>query len=120
MKVRVTCHCGAVELEAPLSEGLEAARRCDCSFCARRQGANVSARASDVTVVRGAEALSLYQWGTMTAEHWFCRICGIYTHHRRRSDPGEIGINVGCIEGVDLRALEPIPMGDGRNHPSDA
>jgi len=115
--VRATCHCGAVEIEATLSEELAKARRCDCSYCARRQGANVSARVGDVTVLRGADRLSLYQWGTMTAKHWFCSICGIYTHHQRRSDPGEIGINVGCIEGVDLRTLEPIPTtrggGDG-------
>lgn len=27
--------------------------------------------------------------------------CGIYTHHRRRSNPHEYGYNVGCLEGVN-------------------
>lgn len=119
MTVRLACHCGAVELRTTLSGGLGTIRRCDCSFCSRRQAAPVSARAEDVEVVKGAEMLTLYQWGTMTAEHYFCSRCGIYTHHRRRSDPSEFGLNAACIEGVDIRALEPIPWTDGRDHPSD-
>ena len=27
---RLTCHCGAVEIEVTLSDGLNTARRCDC------------------------------------------------------------------------------------------
>ena len=54
-----------------------------------------------------------------TAEHYFCSICGIYTHHRRRSDPTQYGINMGALEGVNPREHEPIPWLDGVNHPSD-
>ncbi|RVT85498.1 GFA family protein [Rhodobacteraceae bacterium CCMM004] len=118
MSVRVTCHCGAVELRVELAEPVSAANRCDCSFCSRRAAATVSARVENVEIVKGADALTLYQWGTCTARHYFCKVCGIYTHHRRRSDPGECGVNVGCIEGVDVRALSP-GWHDGRNHPSD-
>ena len=67
----------------------------------------------------GAEVLTLYQWGTRTAEHHFCSICGIYTDHRRRSNPDEYGVNAACIDGVDIRALEPIQWLDGVHHPSD-
>lgn len=120
MSMKATCHCGAVELAVDLvPEGLSSARRCDCSFCARRGAVAVTAPSTGLKVVRGAEALTLYQWNTRTARHWFCSICGIYTHHRRRSNPGEYGVNAACIEGVDLRALGEIPWSDGRNHPSD-
>ncbi len=119
MSVRLTCHCGAVEIRVTLSDGLGSIRRCDCSFCARRQAAPVSARAEDLEVVTGADMLALHQWGTMTAEHYFCSRGGIYTHHRRRSDPGEFGVNAACIEGVDIRALEPVPWTDCKTHPSD-
>ena len=118
-EVTLTCHCGAVELGATLTEGLASIRRCDCSFCIKRGAAAVTAPARDVRVLRGAEALTLYQFGTMTARHHFCRQCGIYTHHRRRSNPDECGLNAACIDGVDLRALEPIAWTDGRNHPCD-
>jgi len=117
--VTVTCHCGAVELRVTLSEGLETARRCDCSFCRRRAAPMVSAPLEALEVVRGADKLTVYQFGTRTAVHHFCSICGIYTHHRRRSDPNEYGVNMGAIDGVNPREFEPIHWNDGVNHPSD-
>jgi hypothetical protein len=117
--LKATCHCGAVELRVTLSEGLNAARRCDCSFCRRRGAAAVSAPLSGVEIVKGADNLTLYQWGTGTAKHYFCKTCGIYTHHQRRSDPNEYGINLGALEGVHPRDLDPIGWVDGVNHPSD-
>jgi hypothetical protein len=115
-----TCHCGTVALRATLPFGLKDVGRCTCSFCARRQAAAVTATAISVSVTKGAENLSLYTWGTGTAQHYFCKTCGIYTHHKRRADPSQIGINLGCIEGVNTWEHEPIPWTDGVNHPSDA
>ena len=117
--VTVTCHCGAVELRVTLSEGLETARRCDCSFCRRRAAPMVSAPLEALEVVRGADKLTVYQFGTRTAVHHFCSVCGIYTHHRRRSDPNEYGVNMGAIDGVNPRDFEPIHWNDGGNTPSD-
>ena len=120
MTHRLTCHCGAIEAEVTLSDGLESARRCDCSFCRRRGAAMVSAPYPDgVRIVKGAQTLALYQWGTNTAEHYFCPICGIYTHHRRRSNPNEYGVNLGALEGVNPSKLGDIPWSDGVNHSSD-
>ena len=79
----------------------------------------MSAAPDGVTVVEGAENLTLYQWGTRTAEHWFCKTCGIYTHHRRRSNPKEFGVNVAILEGSNPRDLGVVPWADGVNHPSD-
>ncbi len=67
---------------------------------------------------RGRE-LTRYTWGTHTAQHYFCKTCGIYTHHRRRSTPDECGVNLGAIEGVLPWEMEPLPYSDGINHPSD-
>ena len=117
--VKVTCHCGAVELRVTLSDGLRTARRCDCSYCRRRAVPAVSAPLDGLEVVRGAETLTLYQWGTMTAQHHFCSVCGIYMYHRRRSNPNEYGVNMGAIEGVNPADHEPIPWNDGVNHSSD-
>lgn len=117
--LKATCHCGAVELRVTLEGGFEAARRCDCSFCRRRGAAAVTAPLDQLEIVKGADKLTLYQWGTNTARHYFCSVCGIYTHHQRRSDPTQYGINLGCIEGVNLRDHEPIGWVDGVHHPSD-
>ena len=118
--MRGTCHCGAVELVVTLAEGgLATATRCDCSFCMRRGAAAVTASLGGVKVVRGADKLVLYQWGTKTAKHYFCSVCGIYTHHQRRLDPNEFGVNPAILDGVSIREMGEIPWVDGVNHPSD-
>jgi len=118
-RVRASCHCGAVVIEADLTGDIAQAIRCDCSFCRRRQAANVAARADTLEVVQGAEYLALYTWGTHTARHYFCKTCGIYTHHQRRSNPKECGVNIGCIAGVNPPDYEPYRWVNGTNHPSD-
>jgi len=70
-------------------------------------------------VLQGQDALQLYQFNTRTAKHYFCRHCGIHTHHQRRSNPQEYGYNVGCLEGVNPFDLGPVPTNDGVNHPAD-
>jgi len=116
---RASCHCGAVVLELALPDGIVSPRRCDCSIC-RRKGAIVASVAlSGITVLQGQDALQLYQFNTRTAKHYFCRHCGIHTHHQRRSNPQEYGYNVGCLEGVNPFDLGPVPTNDGVNHPAD-
>ena len=88
-------------------------------MCRRRGAIVASTPLAGLRILRGAESLALYQFNTCTAEHYFCSNCGIYTHHRRRSNPEEYGINVGCLEGVDPHRLRDIELLDGVNHPSD-
>ena len=114
-----TCHCGAVRLWVPFEGHWRKLRRCDCSFCRRRFVAVASVKVEELEVVTGADALTLYQFGTHTAQHWFCSRCGIYTHHRRRSDPSEHGVNVGLFDETDIRATLDAPVHDGQSHPSD-
>ncbi len=116
---RATCHCGAVELELSLPNGLENPRRCDCSLCRRKGAVMASVPLAGLRVVRGAEHLRLYQFNTGTAKHYFCGNCGIYTHHQQRSNPEKYGFNVGCLEGINPFAIADVPVNDGVNHPAD-
>lgn len=113
------CHCGTVEFEIEFKRDFEKVRRCDCSFCAMRWAVVASVPVEKLKVIKGQEALTLYQWGTMTAKHYFCSRCGIYTHHQRRSDPTEFGVNIACFDWVDVRDYTGVEFFDGRNHPSD-
>lgn len=118
-KHRATCHCGAVELELDLPNGIVDPRRCDCSMCRRRGAIVASVPLAGLRVVEGSEYLRLYQFNMHTAKHYFCSRCGIYTHHQRRSRPDEYGYNVGCLEGVNPYDLGEVPTTDGVNHPAD-
>ncbi|MCK9542560.1 MAG: GFA family protein [Novosphingobium sp.] len=111
------CHCGAVRFAAEID--LASARRCNCSFCRMRGAVAVTAGLEDFAIVKGEEALALYTFGTGTAKHYFCRHCGIYTHHQRRSDPRELGINAACLDGVSPFDFAEVPVTDGVAHRSD-
>lgn len=116
---RASCHCGAVVLELALPDGIVNPRRCNCSICRRKGAIVASVPLAGLRVIKGAESLTLYQFNTMTARHYFCMHCGIYTHHQRRSNPAEYGYNVGCLDGVDPFLLGPVPTSDGVHHPAD-
>jgi len=108
-----TCHCGAVEFTVDLQNGLEDLRRCNCSLCRRKGAVMASVPVERLAVTKGVDKLSVYQWNSKTAKHHFCCVCGIYTHHQRRSNPRLYGFNVACLEGVDPYALGEIRIGDG-------
>jgi len=116
---RATCHCGAVELLLGLPDGVVNPRRCDCSYCRRRGIIMASVPLSGLHIIKGAEQLRVYQFNTHTARHYFCTVCGIHTHHQRRSSPEEYGYNVGCLEGVNPFDIADVPVNDGVNHPAD-
>ena len=114
-----SCHCGAVKFTAMLTEGLASARRCTCSLCRMRGAVAVTSTPADFTITQGADRLATYRFNTMSAEHHFCSVCGIYTHHKRRSNPNQLGVNVACLEGVSPFGFAEVIVYDGDRHPAD-
>ena len=49
----------------------------------------------------------------------FCSACGIYTHHKRRSNPNELGVNVACLAGASPFDFRELVVFDGERHPAD-
>jgi hypothetical protein len=60
----------------------------------------------NLQIVSGADALTVYQFNTRVAKHYFCKHCGIYTFHQTRKDPNLWRVNIGCLEEIDGFALE--------------
>ena len=116
---KAACHCGAVQFQIDLPNGLEDPRRCDCSMCRMRGAIAISVALDGLKILNGKEKLTLYQFNTKTAKHYFCSVCGIYTHHQRRSNPNQFGFNVACLEGVNPYHLKNVPIMEGINHPAD-
>lgn len=74
---------------------------------------------ADIKILKGEESIKKYQFNSFTAKHYFCKHCGIYTHHRRRSNPDEYAYNVANLEGVNPLLIEGVMVFDGINHPND-
>jgi hypothetical protein len=102
-----SCHCGAIRfrVDAAISE----LTTCDCSLCVKRNAVMAKIPEHALTVVEGENMLTLYQWNTRRAKHFFCRQCGIYVFHRKRAAPDHFGVNVFCLDNFDLTSLPVRP-----------
>ena len=99
MKHTGSCHCGSIKFE--IDSDLEKIVQCNCSICIKRNAKMIMIPKENFKLLEGSENLSLYQFNTEIAKHFFCKKCGIYTHHNRKSDPNGMGVNLGCIDDVD-------------------
>lgn len=114
-----SCHCGAIQFTVTLTEGFSSARRCTCSICRMRGAVAVTSTPNAFRIMQGGDKLATYRFNTKTAEHHFCSQCGIYTHHKRRSNPDQLGVNVACLEGVSPFDFRELIVFDGSRHPAD-
>ena len=105
-----SCHCGAVRFE--VSAQIDELTTCDCSLCVKKNAVMAKVHEDALTVTAGEEALSLYQWNTRRAKHYFCSRCGIYTFHRKRSAPDHYGVNVFCLDNFDVASM-PVRATEG-------
>jgi len=107
-----TCHCGTIRflITSPLTEFTT----CDCSLCTMRGAVMVKVPEADLTLTAGEDALTLYQWNTGIAKHYFCKVCGIYVFHNKRAAPDHFGVNVRCLTNVDIDAA-PLRATEGEN-----
>jgi hypothetical protein len=109
---RGSCHCGRVTFE--VQANLDYVVNCNCSICRRRGALWHGATEADLRIVTGEADLTLYQFGTNTAKHYFCRHRGIHPFARPRLDPKRWAFNVLWVDGVDAASL-PVRQFDGEN-----
>jgi hypothetical protein len=107
-----SCHCGAVRFE--VTADIVELTTCDCSLCVKRNAVMVKIPEQGLAILHGEDCLSLYQWNTNRAKHYFCRLCGIYVFHRKRASPDHFGVNIFCLEGFDPKSV-PVRATEGAN-----
>jgi hypothetical protein len=79
----------------------------------------VLAKTGDFRITAGAGNIAEYRFNTGVAHHYFCKTCGVYTHHQRRFDPNQYAINAACLDGVSPFDFSEVRVVDGVNHPLD-
>jgi hypothetical protein len=100
-KYQGQCHCGAVQFEfnAPVKVDVT---DCTCSLCAMTAYQHVFVDAADLRFLSGRDVLTSYQFGSKTADHLFCGICGVKPLYRPRSHPYGWSVNARCVDGLTI------------------
>lgn len=105
-----SCHCGSVQFQ--VQAAVTELTTCDCSLCRMRNALMLKVPQAGLTLRQGEAALTLYQWNTRRAKHYFCKHCGIYVFHNKRSAPDHYGVNVFCLRDFDP-ATVPVRAAEG-------
>ncbi|MDH5633520.1 MAG: GFA family protein [Gammaproteobacteria bacterium] len=107
-----SCHCGAVQYEVDAPESI-VVHDCNCSMCSRSGYLHYIVPATKFRLIRGEDSLATYSFGTHTAQHRFCRVCGIKSFYVPRSNPDGFSVNVRCLDPQPREVIiEPF---DGQN-----
>ena len=59
---KLSCHCGEVEIEVTLRNGLQDLDQCNCSICKRRGAITATVNLEDLSIKKGKEKLKLYRF----------------------------------------------------------
>jgi len=106
------CHCGRVRFR--VTADLTNVSDCNCSICTKKGFLHLIVPPDHFELLSGEADLSTYQFNTRTAQHTFCRHCGMHPFYVPRSDPDKIDVNVRCLDGIDLSRIAATKF-DGRN-----
>lgn len=116
MMYRGSCHCKKILFRIETDDVYGSVYRCNCSLCKKKAITMKPIHEDSFAVLAGKEYLALYKWNKNIAEHFFCKECGVYTHHKRRRYPDQISVNFACLDGLDLPEEKDILLADGASH----
>ena len=93
-----SCHCKVVSFKFFTKDILDGLYRCNCSLCLKKSIVMKPIKKDDFYLISGENDLNSYKWNKEIANHFFCNVCGVYTHHIRRRDPSQISVNIMLID----------------------
>lgn len=109
-----SCHCGAIRFE--IETELNTAIKCNCSICKKKGALHHRVPPERFKLLSGEESLTLYQFDSKEAKHWFCKHCGIQPFSNPRAAPSAYSVNINCLDeceteqdSVEVRSF------DGKN-----
>lgn len=109
-----SCHCGAVRFT--VHGEIDTALECNCSHCSRKGFLLWFVPAGALALQSDEQALATYTFNRHVIQHRFCKSCGCAPFGTGTSPDGQAtaAINIRCLEGVDLAAIERVPF-NGRD-----
>lgn len=103
-KYHGSCHCGRVKFS--VTTNLNKVISCNCSICTKKGVLHHRVAPEQFEIVEGEGYLSLYQFDTKDAKHFFCKECGIHPFSNPRAAPNMYSINVKCLNDFDIDAAD--------------
>ena len=107
------CHCGRVRFEVD-GESDAVVYDCNCSICRMSGHLHYIVPRARFRLTSGEDALCSYKFNTQTANHLFCRICGVKSFYIPRSHPDGVSVNARCLDEGTVRSVRIEPF-DGAN-----
>lgn len=113
------CHCGFIQFEVLAK--IDHLRECNCSVCFKRGALIFRVSSQALKILTPLDKLSLYQWGSMTAEDYFCPTCGVLAFRKpSQLTPAEISrgekpftgwaINARCLQDLNVASIPVIKI----------
>ena len=96
-----SCHCGEVQFQ--IDTVINKVISCNCSICTKKAVLHHRVSADQFKLLKGKQYLSLYQFDTKEAKHFYCNICGIHPFSNPRAAPNMYSINVRCLDNFNLK-----------------
>ena len=113
MEIRGACHCRNIGYVLDWPDGAPQipVRACDCTFCCKHGGSWTSHPDAALRVTIGDRSrVSVYRFGTATAEFHVCTTCGVVPFVTSTvQDHVYAVVNVNSFESLDPRALARAP-----------
>ncbi|RLN53979.1 hypothetical protein BBJ28_00005700 [Nothophytophthora sp. Chile5] len=110
---RGSCHCKAVLFEFDGPRDL-VQTECNCSICRMKRNAHTIVPGSRFRLLQGEDMLTLYTFNTHTAQHLFCKRCGVQAFYIPRSNPDGYAVTVACIDPATIESIRTETF-DGQN-----
>jgi hypothetical protein len=107
------CHCGAVQFEVSAPPVL-LALSCNCSICRATGFLHLIVTKEQFKLTTSEDALISYRFNSETANHLFCKTCGIKSFYVPRSHPDGYSVNINCLDRSTIQDLD-ITLYDGAN-----
>jgi hypothetical protein len=87
---------------------------CNCSICRKGGYLHLIVEKADFRLIQGADSLTSYRFNTGSAQHLFCKVCGMKSFYVPRSHPDGYSVNARCLDPGTVKAMK-VRKFDGAN-----
>ncbi|KAG1334867.1 centromere protein V [Cocos nucifera] len=100
------CHCKRVRWQAEAPPSVVGCT-CNCSNCSMRGTTHFVVPNDKFKLMEESEQfLTTYTFGTHSAKHIFCKVCGITSFYKQRGNPDGVAIVINCVDPGTLKHYE--------------